>query len=631
MKIARNDPCPCGSGKKYKACCKVQDEVRARARALIGEDAFDEAEATWTAAAREAEVWAADLAPTPGYFGKSPDAVPSLVMVTAAGFVVHSEMLPYRPAGPGERARAVAAAVNAATRVVGVLPRRLEVPHEELVEALGHELVGRGVRVEYGDPEDLFEAMNEALASVDPGVSQGKMAVALTWRETEASGHELADFHEAAAAFYAAAPWASEETEGPFLLDLPRESHEHLPGLDLPERHQWAASVMGSMGESFGLALYSQPSDLADILTADNSLEAALEAIGFSITVDFDRKSELTRPMQREIAAARWPIAGSRAYPRLFGFGLPGRRVTARDVRLATLALRAIAVHACGGDTLAETGVAVTPFDPEAEVESREDWFRFPDQAQPIGPEGPGAELEAGLRAWDTDEQGLQVEAAEEERFGRFVGWLEGQERSDVEKEADRQNARHWADFLGRILPAGAVTEYDLRLFLYNYYPRKADATVGAIRELPRSMRVIVRFLEEREGIRYPFASGVLEELEGIEARAREQDEPLEDTLKILSYDIYEYLNTRVLLPVDDSPGVPGGWPELMTIEVAQLRQELQRRWLLWFEGIVRNGEVDHAVLEEELEALQREWETTPHPRVDGRTPAEVVAAQQEL
>ena len=31
MKTSRNDPCPCGSGKKYKACCKPRDEARARA------------------------------------------------------------------------------------------------------------------------------------------------------------------------------------------------------------------------------------------------------------------------------------------------------------------------------------------------------------------------------------------------------------------------------------------------------------------------------------------------------------------------------------------------------------------------------------------------------------------------
>src|SRR5689334_13915973 len=31
MKIGRNDPCPCGSGKKYKKCCLAKDEAAARA------------------------------------------------------------------------------------------------------------------------------------------------------------------------------------------------------------------------------------------------------------------------------------------------------------------------------------------------------------------------------------------------------------------------------------------------------------------------------------------------------------------------------------------------------------------------------------------------------------------------
>src|SRR5215210_7573717 len=30
MKVGRNDPCPCGSGKKYKKCCLAKDEAAAR-------------------------------------------------------------------------------------------------------------------------------------------------------------------------------------------------------------------------------------------------------------------------------------------------------------------------------------------------------------------------------------------------------------------------------------------------------------------------------------------------------------------------------------------------------------------------------------------------------------------------
>ncbi len=42
--IGRNDPCPCGSGKKYKQCCLAKDEAKARAaRAKAAEKAAKEA------------------------------------------------------------------------------------------------------------------------------------------------------------------------------------------------------------------------------------------------------------------------------------------------------------------------------------------------------------------------------------------------------------------------------------------------------------------------------------------------------------------------------------------------------------------------------------------------------------
>lgn len=36
MKTGRNDPCPCGSGKKYKKCCLSLDESERRASAKDG-------------------------------------------------------------------------------------------------------------------------------------------------------------------------------------------------------------------------------------------------------------------------------------------------------------------------------------------------------------------------------------------------------------------------------------------------------------------------------------------------------------------------------------------------------------------------------------------------------------------
>ena len=36
-KIGRNDPCPCGSGQKYKRCCLPRDEAAAVERARAAE------------------------------------------------------------------------------------------------------------------------------------------------------------------------------------------------------------------------------------------------------------------------------------------------------------------------------------------------------------------------------------------------------------------------------------------------------------------------------------------------------------------------------------------------------------------------------------------------------------------
>jgi hypothetical protein len=630
MGVSRNDPCPCGSGRKYKACCKPRDDARAHARSIIGEEAFDQAEAEWLALSREAKEWAVDIAPAIGAVHGDAGTGLSLVMVTAGEWVAHAEVLAHRPAGAAERARDMIAAVNAAGRALGVLPERLAVPDEELVEPVARELAGRGITVEHDESEDLYEAMSAALANMDPSPAMGRMVVALTWRETEASPEEVGDFHRAAAEFYAAAPWSSDESAGPFLLNIPREDDEmaQAAALGMTARWRWAASVMGGMGTAFGLVLHSQPADLANIYGSSDPLVDFTGSMGYAITVDFDRRKELTRAMQREIASAGWPIAGPEAYPRLFGMSLPGRRIRPGDVRLATQALRAVTVFARGGDPLAETGVGVTPWDPEADEESRLDWFHVPDEATPICAEGPGAER-ACSHIWDTGEERSAAMAAEQERLDRFGAWLRDQGVPAEEVETELANADAWRWFVAGIGFAGAVTEFDLRLFLYDIYQRKTAPLPGAVRALPRSMRRIVRWLEEREGIRYPFAAAVLDELERVAARARELGEPLDDTLDLLSHDIYDVLDIRAMICDSDLPGVPGGWPDMMRVEVAQLHEELQRRWLLWYDELVRGGVTEYGELKDELILRQRRWEDTPHPRVGGRTPAEVVAAQQ--
>lgn len=587
-----------------------RDQARAHARSVLGDEVFDEAERKVMELMREAKVWSADIAPAMGGVRQAPDAAPTVVVVCAGEFVAHADVIPRRPAGLAERAREVAAAVEAAIRIVGAAPERLDVPHPDLAQALGSRLAGRGIDVVCAGSEDLSDAMNATLAHMDPGPAQGRMAIASTWCETGASADELADFHEAAAGFYAAAPWDQMAVPETLLLKFGGEEYP------------WAASLMGGGGQSFGLVLHSSPEDLRALWTSFDPSSAFLEMDGSTLTVDFDRKGELTRTMQREIAAARWPIAGPRAYPRLFAMNLPGRWIGPGEVRRATQALRAVTQLVRGGDPLAEMGVGVTPFDPGADDDSRLDWFDAPEEAASVQAEGPGVEPRPHFVMWDSAEEHEARLAASEERVAGFAEWLREQGVPEEEAKTDFDNANAWRWSLGGVGFPGAATEFDLRLFLYDTYVRKTDPTPEAVRALPRSMRRVVRWLEEREGVVYPFAAGVLDELERIAVRSQEMDEPLEDTLRILSYDVYDDLDFRAMLPSSD------GWPDMMSLEVAQLREELHRRWLLWYDELVRGGTTDYDELKEALVARQRVWENTPHPHVGGRTPVEVVAQE---
>jgi tetratricopeptide (TPR) repeat protein len=66
-KIGRNDPCPCGSGKKYKRCCLEQDQQDQReaavalAAALAEQQAEDDDFAEWSDALESASNAVVDL------------------------------------------------------------------------------------------------------------------------------------------------------------------------------------------------------------------------------------------------------------------------------------------------------------------------------------------------------------------------------------------------------------------------------------------------------------------------------------------------------------------------------------------------------------------------------------------
>jgi hypothetical protein len=61
----------------------------------------------------------------------------------------------------------------------------------------------------------------------------------------------------------------------------------------------------------------------------------------------------------------------------------------------------------------------------------------------------------------------------------------------------------------------------------------------------------------------------------------------------------------------------------------AGLEHEVQRRWLFWRDEAIRGG--IHDPREVRLAAIERQlqWEELPHPRLDGRTPLQVIQAER--
>jgi hypothetical protein len=115
MKPSRNDPCPCGSGKKYKACHMREDQVADRTEELLGNGILARARDRAGEAARRAPFWEADVAPLAVPF-RDTDEPGALAVVLAGGLILVGEVLSARPVGVQARARAVLAAVMTGAR-----------------------------------------------------------------------------------------------------------------------------------------------------------------------------------------------------------------------------------------------------------------------------------------------------------------------------------------------------------------------------------------------------------------------------------------------------------------------------------------------------------------------------------
>jgi uncharacterized protein YchJ len=615
MMPSRNDPCPCGSGRKYKACHMRADQAATRAQEALGPEALALSREATNEAARRAAFWEADVAPLMETFRETGEAG-SLVMVVADGLILTGDVLARRPVGAQARARAVLDAVMAGARSTGVLPERLHVRDAALAEALRPEMEARGVALVVDVLPGLDEALAVSLEHMAGSAASGAASAPWTWAETEASAAELAEFHAACAAYHRAQPWRTlSDADGLWVI---------FPGEDEP----WGASVMGGGSIHYGLALYSDPGDLEAMYEYDGEPSADWLASlrGFTLSMSYDPAADLPKPLRREVHAAGWEVAGPSAFPTLLGVGIPGRRITAEQVTRVAQACRAIVAFVAAGvppdgwqDPAMGVLVETMYGDDEDEVDASP--WPPPERSHPVGPAGAAADAAFVLRSGEEREQVLPLEAA---RLRRFTAWVEAQRPSRASRDREVRAAELWTEMLRQMrIPAQAVTEHELRFFLYAWIVVETLPTKPVAKYLTRSLRRLFGFYAAHEGIEYPWAEGVLAELDELVVRLGEDD--VRDALNDVTEMLYDDLERRALVPEREVPGTVLGWSIPFDPQMMRLRDEMHRHWLLWHDEVVRGGVTDPGSVRDVLVGRQREWENRSNPALGGRTPRELV------
>jgi hypothetical protein len=622
MSVGRNDPCPCGSGKKYKKCCLPLDRIASRA------GAEDQRAVQVRRAARDATEWEADLFAMPGGFEDDPAGRPAALLVVAGGFVLANDVFSSPSPEPEEMAATLAQSLTATAERIGSWPRRVAVREAVVAEALGRRLA----RQTGGDsvPEvvaGVLAGVDDASASLWQHFTGRRRSIRgskpRTWAGWGLPGELVADLFRAAADLHRAAPWRELSDADPL-------------GVSVPGGGEWTVCVLGNAGKEYGLQLYSDADDHQAILD-DRPWD--LWPRGRLISLSFDDGGEIPRPMRKEVARAGWEVAAPDAYPHLLAVNTPAggiRRRHAADLlavlRAVPAFLAAVSSAAGGSASLEEwtdpaTGVTLSllPRGPYAHA------FR---SFASGGPEGPGARPEAAIpehRILEPEELHgrYEHELAVLDGFFRHLAVDRGFAEATVRKHL--QNTRVFLDFLHETgVPWRAVHEYDLREFLHDWYPRKVWDSVGRTEALPVSLKRFFDYLAEEEGVGCPWAARVLEDRETYWRRLETVpgryfwDEGVGEWRSQLNVE----LSADLLLP-EYELGEDEHWGPTMGIREARLQRELHRRWLLWRDELIRAGTDDRRLVEAELIALQKEWERTPHAAYDGRTPYDVVCEER--
>ncbi len=319
MKPGRNDPCPCGSGKKYKNCCQKNDLA-----AGIGDRA-----------ARAEEPWEVEAVPVQIGIDSEPDARPVAVLVTAGGVVLQSEMRARLGGEVDDIASALERAIGGAARKTGGWPAVVQVRQAEIAEALAPILESRDVAIETRpDLPDLEEAARALIEHLAGEATWPPVCCPRSWRGWGLPDELSRDLMKAAVAFRSASPWD--------VMD-----NEQAPRVRMASGNEWTVSVLGAGGEVFGLALYSAAGDLERTLRAEPG-SGIVGVRGRVLSFTFDDARELPARHVRDVLRAGWDRKD--VVPVLFTINTLGGGVSRSDAAdLATL-LRATPAFAAANE-----------------------------------------------------------------------------------------------------------------------------------------------------------------------------------------------------------------------------------------------------------------------------------------
>ncbi len=632
----RNEPCHCGSGLKYKKCHEARDrEAAGSPRLRLLTDAPEPARRRMLNLPSSAELrreWELDIAPVPGLLNDDPAARLAAIFVVAPPFVLECNTVNRPSAEPDELGAMMAQEVLAAVEHSGVSPTHVAIRHATLMKPIADALVPHGIGVMLQDElPGVADAIRSLLAHVYGGIVPLDLLRSQpeTWAGWGLPPELVARMFDAAAAYHRAAPWLIASTELPILVSR-------------KGGHEWTAVILGGAGDQMGISLYYDPADLERMVTReDNAPEAVFNGMRREIlALLYNTRSELPRRMREEIKAERWEIAGPGAYPTLLVMNTPGggiRQQHFEDLLAALVSVpRFVAGHASffAGElpdeselVWTDTGTGVT-----CRVELEDERFLDLDGAplvlHPAGPEGPGAKPLASL---DESHAARSVDRM----LARYHAWLlapaKGKRPAESTVTRHTELARCFIELCayGGLKPMSALNEYDLRLFLYDWYPRTMAGTLRTPRAMLVSMRRFFEFLEASERIVCPWAWPIIADTAAFSARWKSYPGGFmwEDRVELWRVANTFDLAARLLVPVDDSQaGIQ--WSEEMGDVEHCLHLDAHRLWLASRDEALRAGiSAPNDVLAYVLER-QRSWANSPNALCGGLTPKAAIARE---